>query len=1101
MWYNPGRYQKKELVTKDSLETVGGCASVKPRRGSLLCKAVMLHGLLLAVVGISSCLFAEEGVHLRSGATEVLIAPDAFKTIQFAAIDLTNHLSRIFGRDVPVVTAPRDGFTQIVLGDSLWTRAAGLDVSKLPIDGFYMKTASGRLYVAGCDDPKCDMIQKFAIGDYPRSSHATAFGVCEFLEQYAGVRFYFPDEYGTIVPKAKEIFVPVVNEVVKPQFTIRNCQIYGAGLLPDMSVGADQQKRKAWWRLRLRENTVVIPCCHGQKRFEISERFHKTHPEYFQLRQDGTRNLLTRAEAEHGYQYGQLCHTSAVWDVFRRETIERIRKGENVVDIMPQDGMAACRCENCLRRYAQTNDFSLASGYCSELIWSNTVSVAKAITAAGLQGFVTQMAYGSYRKVPPFEIPENVKVVLSVGGPWSLSRRDIFEKQVGFVREWSEKLQGKVAWIWTYPIKNYGRLQAHGVPQHAPRAFFEFYHRAAPYIDGAFVESDQELDSIFYNYLNYYVFAKLAWQPNLDVEQLLAEHNRILFGPAAAYVAKFLDRIEQIWIDRIAIPSLIDETEFGPKIFAPTESEIYSAIYSEEVMSELDGYLYAAQTMTEKGSPEEMRVATLRRRFLGPLEERRQSFRSARENASVEKEIARRKTAANPSLMEGLTWKANEKSGVRIDTTTSVTGKDSLRIDANGRVCHALPLKSIAKKFKPGCRYRLSCFVKTERLVRLPDAKGRYGAFLEFEEAGEGVKYCTHRARGDEPWIGTKDWRHQAFEFTTGYDVYREGYRPTLRVRVIGAKGTVWIDGVRLEEVDVYEPGEPEQFSKNVTDRPHGLAGSVAPIERITLANAKTFGKCRTWRGTAWRNERVNAQVVVWTDYPAKNLRCEMGGLTGPKGATIPASALSARFVRKVFASANYRTDEARVNIPYHTVGDMLDPVASVDVPANGYRPIWLQVRVPADAAPGMYKGKATVVADGLEEIVFSIELLVKEWTLPPASEWVFFLDLWQSPAAVAQRHGVVPWSREHWKLLEPLMRELGDSGQKTITVELQDEPTKDENGIWRAQILRTKRRDGSWAYDYSVFDRWVEFAKRCGLGPQIHCYTVAERRGRNHHT
>ena len=167
--------------------------------------------------------------------------------------------------------------------------------------------------------------------------------------------------------------------------------------------------------------------------------------------------------------------------------------------------------------------------------------------------------------------------------------------------------------------------------------------------------------------------------------------------------------------------------------------------------------------------------------------------------------------------------------------------------------------------------------------------------------------------------------------------------------------------------------------------------------------------------------------------------------------------------MRKVLASANYRTGEAQVNIPYHTVGDLLDPAPKVDLVANGYRPIWLQIRVPENAAPGLYKGKALVVADGLEELAFHFELTVRGRTLPPPAKWAFFLDLWQSPSNVARRYGVEPWSPEHWKALEPLMRELGDSGQKTITVQLQETPRKDASGRWRALILRTKRRDGTW--------------------------------------
>ena len=133
---------------------------------------------------------------------EVLIAPEACPVVRFAAADLTNHLAKVFGRIVAVVTEPTAGKVQIVVGDSRWTREAGIDVSALPRDAFRLKTQAGWVYVAGRDDPAAALGADLAKGLYPRREHATAFGVCEFLERYAGVRFYFPDDYGTIVPPA-----------------------------------------------------------------------------------------------------------------------------------------------------------------------------------------------------------------------------------------------------------------------------------------------------------------------------------------------------------------------------------------------------------------------------------------------------------------------------------------------------------------------------------------------------------------------------------------------------------------------------------------------------------------------------------------------------------------------------------------------------------------------------------------------------------------------------------------------------------------------------------------------------------------------------------
>ena len=756
-------------------------------------KLVVLSGALFCAAGS----FAN--VVLTPDNAEVLIAPDACPVVRFAADDLTNHLAMVFGRRVPIVNTPGEGKVQIVVGDSQWTRDAGLDVSVLPRDAFYICTQGGRIYIAGRDDPESRLGDEIRRGIYSRKERATAFGVCEFLERYAGVRFYFPDEYGTLVPNAGSLSVPEIKDTVKPQFTIRNCYISGAGPLPDVPIGPRQAPIKAMWRLRLRENTIDIPCCHGQNRFRITERFHAKHPEYFQLRKDGTR--CTETNTPKRYMRGQLCHTSKVWDVFRRETIERMRKGEKYVDIMPQDGMSACRCANCMARYAQTNDLSLASGYCTELMWSNTVSVADAVRAAGLDGCVTQMAYGPCRNIPELNIPDNVKVVLAVGGPWACSRPDILDKQVAFVRNWSEKLNGKVSWIWTYPMKNYGRLQAHDVPQHAPRAYFEFYRRTAKYIDGSFVESNQESDTIFYNYLNYYVFAKLAWQPDLDIEALLAEHNRLMFGAAASKMARFLDRLEEIWIGKVAIPSLIGETEIGPMIYAPSEEEIYDEIYTQEVLDEFEGYLAEAAKAVPSGSPEAMRVATLRRRFFAPLAARRKTI-----TMSIADELARRRNDPRPSLLDGLKWQVDKMRHSSFDAGESVTGSPSIRIDSTNTVYLALPLHRIKDKLRPFGKYRLTYFVKTAGMEPVSGSKRGKGATIELEERGDGVKYRAVRYPGTRHWLGTKDWRCHAFDVTLGGDVCREGYRPTLWLRVFGAKGTVWFDGIRLEDTDSPTP-------------------------------------------------------------------------------------------------------------------------------------------------------------------------------------------------------------------------------------------------------------------------------------------------------
>ena len=752
------------------------------------------------MAGLLAFAFTAKGkdIVLEPGKVEVVVPMEAAKTAQFAAADLTNHLSQIFGSAVPLKNKPGKKVVQIFVGDSRWSRDAGIDVSGLPRDAFHIKSMDGRIYLAGRDDPKCDLGASLAKGEYPRQEHATSFAVCEFLERYAGVRFYFPDEYGTVIPKAKSIRVPETDDTVKPQFNVRNCYFWNNGRMPDSKDKFGEPDKRALCQLRLRENCNRPPSCHGLNKFNIPQRFAATHPEYFQLRKDGSR--CTELPSRKRRRAGQLCHTSPMWDVIRADTIEKIRKGEKYVDIMPQDGMQECYCRNCMARYNQTNDFALATGYCSDLVWSNTVMVANAVKAEGLDGFVTQMAYGPCRLIPDFDIPDNVAVTVAVGGPWACSRKDILDKQVEFVRNWSKKIGRRISWAWTYPMKNYGWLQAHGVPQHAPRAYFEFHKRIAPYVDGCYIESNQQNDTLFYQYLNYYVFSKLAWNPDLDIEALLAEHHKLMFGAGAASMTRFFDRLEELWIGKVAVPSLIPETEIGPMIYPPTQLQIYRDIYSDKVMAELNGYLNSAVKAVGRDSVEAKRIAILRKRFMAPLENNRKEFLDA---VSVPAELARRKQSSAVNLLKGLSWSVDSSKGSFVDDKIRFGREDSIRLETKGdNVGVALDLSSIARRLVPGATYRVSCFVRGEGITIHPNAKGRKGMRLDFAAGGMDVEYTQSPFHDLRYWCGTYDWMHQTFtlKIAAGSKVAKAA--PQFWVRSWNVKGKFWIAGLRLEKME-----------------------------------------------------------------------------------------------------------------------------------------------------------------------------------------------------------------------------------------------------------------------------------------------------------
>ena len=287
--------------------------------------------------------------------------------------------------------------------------------------------------------------------------------------------------------------------------------------------------------------------------------------------------------------------------------------------------------------------------------------------------------------------------------------------------------------------------------------------------------------------------------------------------------------------------------------------------------------------------------------------------------------------------------------------------------------------------------------------------------------------------------------------------------------------------------LDTYEPRTPV-ITGNVAS---GFHGSVAPMKRMDMraVNALTDAN-RSWRGVAWRNERINAQFALWTRESAEQVRVKISDFVSADGAKIPASACRSRFVRYVLSSQV--THDGEVKHRESLVGDCLDTAERVDMPPNGYRPFWFTMDVPADAKPGGYKGTVSAIAQGGRKIDFAVAVDVQNRTLPDSKDWKFFLDLWQHPLAVARYHGVKPWSKDHYAMLEPLLKELASVGQKTITTTLTDHPWNHQNyDPYRTMVEHVKGADGKFTHDYTLFDNWVKFARSCGLGPRIHCYTM----------
>ena len=540
------------------------------------------------------------------GASEIVMSADAPYATRLAAEELNFFLKGVLGAPLPVVERRTAGKTAIVLGavGSRVPRDRG-HAGRVPLPDAYTIDAQGDVVcIVGNDDDVNDVAKAAFLPDeapwQPCFRRGTLFGVYAFLERFAGVRMYFPGELGTCVPKAGRISVPDGRVEESPAFSVRRYGYADGPVAKDLLEGMDETsfKRLNWYRLRM--ETSHLACCHGAKT-------HCLSPETWDSIYTNACAIFEAAVA------GRPPYQNAINPVPHSP----FPVPQLLFDAMPKDGFTwarHCPCDWC----AKNIPFSSKDvGFATDLVWRRTAELARRLKVRFPGARVSQMSYIPYVRIPTNDLPDNIDVFVARRGPWAEGTA-IGEREKGEVRGWHAKLGRKVS-LWNYPDKvECWNLEMKDIPQLAPRAWARYYRAVAPYVTGAFAES--ESDRWIYNYLNYYVFSRVCWNPDADVEAILAEHHRHMFGSAAKEMAEFFDTLEKCWMKVVARPF---DTPLGPGVCeAPTEEALRTDIYSPAVLAHLDALLSSAEAKVGGGSVEARRIALFRREYLAPLRAR-----------------------------------------------------------------------------------------------------------------------------------------------------------------------------------------------------------------------------------------------------------------------------------------------------------------------------------------------------------------------------------------------------------------------------------------------------------------------------------------------
>jgi len=491
----------------------------------------------------------------------IILSDDASPIEKHAAEELRGFLRKVTGADVPQQSSARPGVYCLWLGTPatcMRIRAAGAldEVGGLDDEGFVLRADEQGLLIAG----------KKPIG--------VLYGVYAFLEKQVGLRWFFPGPDGEYCPKQATIRIPALDVAQNPAFTTRSLTltcIHPAGPFDDVwdwmarnkmqitgikhpyaTEHLDQYfKRGAFFR----GGGHVLP------RF-VPESLFEAHPEYFPLIK-GKRTLLdpdpqTRNQpctthpdvADRAVQY--------ILDYFRREP-------EGGVFLLGNnDGQGWCECEKCV---TLDPPWEREKGFVSTRFYTFINDVARRVYQEYPDGKIWGWGYQNFQHPPTGIRPDPRLTVLfcmhgrcyrhSLGDEacaangkhrdyiagWAKFGNEVMSREYYSCFVDNRSLPDAIVYLplerlVAEDIRYLHRVGVRGWVDEVPPMNADFSGR---FDRRPITESWRARFSL------YYVAAKLLWDPELDVDALLAEMHAKLYGPAAPAMAKYRALLTECW--------------------------------------------------------------------------------------------------------------------------------------------------------------------------------------------------------------------------------------------------------------------------------------------------------------------------------------------------------------------------------------------------------------------------------------------------------------------------------------------------------------------------------------------------------------------------
>ena len=574
--------------------------------------------LLTLVLCLSGVLNADL---LRFKDAEIVLPEKPFATAVVAANELQYHLRKMTGGTFPIVNKRSARYASaIYVGNQAAAEKASLSLTGVKQDGFLRAVKGQDLYILGDDDPK------FKRGNivtyyFETIRRGTLHGVYDFLEE-AGVRWLAPGKGYEYIPAVKEITVSTALKSDAPVFSQRNMtKINSFHKYKDAKAYTVEREEAVLWALRMRASCIrgIGDGSHTELMLKLDQIWFKKYPERFQLMPNGQRcprytcwsdpavrevwlkaadaYFSGKTPADAGLPHMKNWHG---WNVKEEFLINAMDHG------VKNDGR--CRCVRC--NTFRKNNPCLDD---TELYWQLIAYVAKKMEKKHPGKYIAALVYPPMTRFPKtVKLPPNIRVRICQGGIKNMLLPAVMKDDLEQIRLWRNQVGCERVCLGIYVSENFAdRLPA--VPESYPRLAADYFRTIAGKCTGTRIAYTASTHTE--RVLDMYVQSKLLWNPHQNVEEIIKDHCKVMYGPAADAMMEIYSRFEKNFRTyyQAVTPNVPRPREIGiDRDSKKNRIHAWTKVYTEEEMKIIGGLLAQAEKLAAGKQPYAQRLAVFR---------------------------------------------------------------------------------------------------------------------------------------------------------------------------------------------------------------------------------------------------------------------------------------------------------------------------------------------------------------------------------------------------------------------------------------------------------------------------------------------------------